>query len=123
VVEGVAEALPLEDASVDAVVACLVLCTVRSQATALAEIARVLRPGGELRFYEHVAATGTLGRAAQRALDGSGLWPRLAGGCHLTRETESALRTAGFTLPENDLRHFRVSLVPHVAGRAFRTPA
>jgi len=120
VLDGVAEALPLEDGSVDAVVACLVLCTVGSQATALAEIGRVLRPGGELRFYEHVAATGTLGRATQRALDGSGLWPRLAGGCHLTRDTEAAIRAAGFTLPADDLRHFRVSLVPHVAGRALK---
>lgn len=120
VLDGVAEALPLEDASVDAVVACLVLCTVGSQDRALAEIGRVLRPGGELRFYEHVAATGRAGRAAQRALDGSGLWPRLAGGCHLTRDTESAIRAAGFALPAADLRRFRVSLVPHVAGRALK---
>jgi SAM-dependent methyltransferase len=120
VVDGVAEALPLDDASADAVVACLVLCSVTSQARALAEIARVLRPGGELRFYEHVAATGTLGRAAQRALDGSGLWPRLAGGCHLTRDTERAIRAAGLTLADADLRRFRVSRVPHVAGRALK---
>lgn len=120
VVDGVAEALPLEDASVDAVVTCLVLCSVTSQAAALAEVARVLRPGGELRFYEHVAATRPLGRATQRALDGSGLWPRLAGGCHLTRDTEAAIRAAGFTLPEPDLRRFSVSLVPHVAGRALK---
>jgi SAM-dependent methyltransferase len=120
VVDGVAEALPFEDASFDAVVTCLVLCSVTSQPQALAEIARVLAPGGELRFYEHVAATGALGRATQRALDGSGLWPRLAGGCHLTRDTEAALRAAGFALPEADLRRFRVSRVPHVAGRALK---
>lgn len=120
VVEGVAEALPFEDGSFDAVVACLVLCSVGSQAAALAEVGRVLRPGGELRFYEHVAATRPLGRATQRVLDGSGLWPRLAGGCHLTRDTERAIRASGLSLADADLRRFSVSLVPHVAGRAVK---
>ena len=54
VLDGVADALPLEDASCDAAVACLVLCSVPDQATALAELRRVLKPGGELRFLEHV---------------------------------------------------------------------
>ena len=54
VVDGVASELPAEDASYDAVVASLVLCSVRDQAEALAEMRRVLKPGGELRFYEHV---------------------------------------------------------------------
>jgi SAM-dependent methyltransferase len=116
VVDGVAERLPAPDASFDAVVACLVLCSVRSQATALAEIARVLKPGGELRFYEHVAAAGGAGRAVQQGLDRSGLWPRLAAGCHLTRDTEQAIRDAGLAVEE--ARRFRVGLLPHVAGRA-----
>src|SRR5271165_2796489 len=55
---GLAERLPLGESSCDAVVACLVLCSVPSQANALAEISRVLRPGGELRFLEHVLADG-----------------------------------------------------------------
>ena len=55
VVDAVADDLPFEDASFDAAVACLVLCTVPDQARALAELRRVIRPGGELRFYEHVA--------------------------------------------------------------------
>lgn len=54
VMPGVADDLPLEDASADAVVASLVLCSVPDQDQALAELRRVLRPAGELRFYEHV---------------------------------------------------------------------
>jgi ubiquinone/menaquinone biosynthesis C-methylase UbiE len=54
VLAGVADELPLEDESVDAVVASLVLCSVPDQDRALAELHRALRPGGELRFYEHV---------------------------------------------------------------------
>jgi ubiquinone/menaquinone biosynthesis C-methylase UbiE len=57
VVAGTAEALPAPDASFDAVVASLVLCTVADPDQALAEVRRVLRPGGMLRFYEHVRAS------------------------------------------------------------------
>jgi ubiquinone/menaquinone biosynthesis C-methylase UbiE len=116
VVDGVAERLPFEDGSFDAVVACLVLCSVASQPTALAEIVRVLAPGGELRFYEHVVARKGLGRALQQGLDRSGLWPRVAAGCHLTRDTEQAIRDAGLAV--EDARRFTVGALPHVAGRA-----
>jgi SAM-dependent methyltransferase len=118
VVDGVAEALPFEDASFDAVVVCLVLCSVGSQRTALAEIGRVLKPGGELRFYEHVVARGGAGRAVQQGLDRSGIWPRVAAGCHLTRDTEQAIRDAGLSV--DAVRRFRVGLLPHVAGRAVK---
>jgi SAM-dependent methyltransferase len=87
-VSGRAEALPLEDASVDAVVGTLVLCSVRDAAAALAEVARVLRPGGVYLFVEHVgadAATAPALALAQRALDPA--QQLLAGGCHLTRAT------------------------------------
>jgi SAM-dependent methyltransferase len=123
VVDGVAEDLPAADGSVDAVVACLVLCSVRSQARALAEVRRVLAPGGELRFYEHVASGRRAGRALQQGLDRSGVWPRLAAGCHLTRDTEQAIRAAGLTVEEDDVRRFRVGALPHVAGRAQRPAA
>src|SRR6184192_3710117 len=54
VVDGVAGRLPVDDQSMDAAVASLVLCSVPDQAAALAELRRVIRPGGQLRFYEHV---------------------------------------------------------------------
>ena len=69
VVDGLADALPLEDASVDAGVASLVLCSVPDQETALAELHRAIRPGGELRFFEHVASNRKSRRRMQRVLD------------------------------------------------------
>jgi SAM-dependent methyltransferase len=115
VVDGTAEHLPAPDGAIDAVVACLVLCSVTDQAVALAEIRRVLRPGGVLRFHEHVLAQGRAGAALQRGLDRSGVWPHLAAGCHLARDTERALREAGFAIDE--LRRFG-AVPPHIAGRA-----
>jgi ubiquinone/menaquinone biosynthesis C-methylase UbiE len=79
-------------------VTCLVLCSVLSQAKALAEIKRVLKPGGELRFLEHVLADSPRHARVQRLLDGSRVWPRLAGGCHCSRETVTAIEAAGFEL-------------------------
>ncbi|MFC8829048.1 class I SAM-dependent methyltransferase [Streptomyces sp. NPDC057137] len=95
VLPGTAEALPVEDQGFDAAVASLVLCTVRDVPKALAEIRRVLRPGGELRFFEHgLAAERGLARV-QRVLDRT-VWPRLMGGCHTARDTLAAIREAGF---------------------------
>ncbi|MFC8955627.1 MULTISPECIES: class I SAM-dependent methyltransferase [unclassified Streptomyces] len=92
-----AEALPLEDASFDAAVASLVLCTVRNVPQVLAELHRVLRPGGELRFFEHgVADTPGLARV-QRGLDRT-VWPLLFGGCHTSRAPLAAMEAAGFVL-------------------------
>lgn len=123
VVAGIAEDLPLPDASVDAAVCSLVLCSVRSQPAALAQLRRVLRPGGELRFTEHVASTRSGGRALQRVADV--VWPLFTGGCHVTRDTVGAIEAAGFEVTE--LRRFRFPdsalagpAGPHAAGVARR---
>jgi SAM-dependent methyltransferase len=98
VVDGTAAAIPAPDASFDVAVACLVLCSVPDQAAALAELRRVLRPGGELRFYEHVIAEPRAGAGLQRVLDATRIWPTLGAGCHLSRDTGAAIRAAGFTV-------------------------
>lgn len=93
-VGGVAEALPLATASVDAALVALVLCSVQDPAAAAAELRRVLRPGGTLHVLEHVhAAPGALRRWQDRI---DPLWARLAGGCHVTRDTRTVLAAAGF---------------------------
>jgi ubiquinone/menaquinone biosynthesis C-methylase UbiE len=125
VVDGLAEALPGADGDYDAAVVSLVLCTVPDQATALAEIRRVLRGGGQLRFFEHVAADqpGAM-RRAQRLADAT-LWPHLFGGCHTGRDTAAAITAAGFVI--DDLHRFRFPptgpsspAAPHMIGRATR---
>lgn len=95
VVPAAAEALPVKSEAFDAAVASLVLCSVRDQRRALAELWRVLRPGGELRFFEHLRAEGRLLAAAQRAADRT-LWPLLMGGCHTSRDTLAQIEAAGF---------------------------
>ncbi len=122
VLDGTAETLPARDGEFDAAVTSLVLCSVSSQVRALAELRRVIREGGELRFFEHVAAEQSLGRALQTGLDESGLWPRLGGGCHLKRETLLAISQAGFEIEK--LRRFSSGPgsmgVPFVLGTARR---
>lgn len=121
VVPGVADQLPADDASFDSAVTSLVLCSLPDQARALAELRRVLRPGGELRFYEHVAADRQPLAVIQRLADP--LWSRVGGGCHLTRDTESAITAAGFTIDRVERLSFRPSLLgtlaaPHILGTA-----
>ncbi|MFC8228460.1 class I SAM-dependent methyltransferase [Streptomyces sp. NPDC057287] len=105
VVPGTAEALPVKSEAFDAAVASLVLCTVRDLPRALAEIKRVLRPGGELRFFEHTLAPGGALASAQRAVDRT-FWPTLFGGCHTARDTVAAIESAGFEL--GVCRRFRI---------------
>jgi ubiquinone/menaquinone biosynthesis C-methylase UbiE len=124
VLDGVAERLPADDASFDAAVACLVLCTVPDQAHALAELRRVLRPGGELLFYEHVLSGRRALALSQRLVDRA-FWPRAFGGCHTARDTPAAIEAAGFEI--EDQRRMWVNPVPiafpvatHAIGRARR---
>lgn len=92
-----AEELPFAEGSFDAVVATLVLCSVRDPDAALASIHRVLRPGGQLVFIEHVAADERPSRLAwQRRIEPA--WKLIAGNCHLTRRTEDAIVRSGFEL-------------------------
>jgi len=123
VIDGLAETLPADDSSFDAVVVSLVLCSVRNPPACLAEFKRVLRPGGELRYYEHVLSRSPLGSAIQRGMDSSGVWPLLAGGCHCSRDTGAAIRTAGFqVIKERHLvQGFLAPIAPQIIGRA--TPA
>ena len=99
VIDATAESLPLPDRAFDVVVSTLVLCSVDSPGRSLAEVWRVLGPGGRLLFLEHVAAEGRPGRLRwQRLLEPA--WRCMAGNCHLTRRTEDAIAEMGFQLED-----------------------
>jgi SAM-dependent methyltransferase len=122
---GVAAPLELEDASFDAAIASLVLCTVPDPGAALVELRRVLKPEGELRFMEHVRSGRARKASVQQSLDNSGFWPHLGGGCHCSRDTVAAIEAAGFHV--DHVRRFAVGpswmhTNPHVLGAA-RAPA
>lgn len=105
VLDAPAEALPFADGSFDHVVATLVLCTVRDPDAAVAEVARVLRPGGQFVFLEHVAAAeGSARYRWQRLADP--VWCRCAGGCHLTRRTAETIG-----------RHLRIETIAEASMR------
>jgi ubiquinone/menaquinone biosynthesis C-methylase UbiE len=122
VVDGLADRLPAADGSFDAAVLVWVLCSVRDPARALAEVVRVLAPGGELRVYEHVRAASPALRLVQRAFDAA-YWTRALGGCRTTRDTEAAIRAAGFEFAALDHGFHSSSLLtitaaPHIVGIA-----
>ena len=126
VVDAVADDLPFASASFDVVVSSLVLCSVADQPRALAELLRVLRPGGELRFYEHVRSSHRFLGRAQRALDT--VWPLFGGGCHASRDTVGAIAEAGFEVESVRRFTFRpcalaAPTAPHVLGSARRPAA
>jgi ubiquinone/menaquinone biosynthesis C-methylase UbiE len=117
-----ADALPFADGTFDAVVCTLVLCSVADPPAALAEMRRVLRPGGRLVFIEHVAADERSGRYRwQRWVEP--VWKRLMGNCHVTRRTEESIRAAGFELREVRRESLRKAIPiarPSVRGVAVR---
>ena len=96
--EASAEELPFESDSFDTVVGTLVMCSVPNPQRALAEIKRVLKPGGEYRFYEHVRYESAFGAFWQDAV--LPVWRWFAAGCHPNRDTVQAIRNAGFDVVE-----------------------
>jgi ubiquinone/menaquinone biosynthesis C-methylase UbiE len=118
--EGRAESLPVAEASVDAVVSTHVLCSVGQVDRALQEIQRVLKPGGQFIFLEHVAAEcGTWMRQVQDGI--TPIWKTLFDNCHPNRESWKALQSAGFDAVRYE--HFQLQLPivgPHIAGTAIK---
>lgn len=108
-----AEDLP-PDRKYDAVVSTLVLCTVDDVTRSLAEIRRVLRPGGELRFIEHVRANGVVGRVQDIIKP---VWRYFGAGCNPNRRTVEVLRQAGFAVTVSEQRKL-MGFAPLVAGTA-----
>jgi ubiquinone/menaquinone biosynthesis C-methylase UbiE len=112
-----AEGLPVPDASFDAVISTLVLCTVRDVPAVLAEVRRVLRPEGKLFFIEHVRGDGALGRAQDLIRP---VWSYFGAGCQINRRTEEALERAGLHVTVTTRTKLAPPL-PAIIGRATLT--
>jgi ubiquinone/menaquinone biosynthesis C-methylase UbiE len=121
IVDAPADRLPLADASVDTVVSTLVLCTVADPERTLGEIARVLRPDGQLLFVEHVRASSRFLAACQDAMLQP--WRRFAGGCRCNRRTVELMRACGFAVAADAAvwRAMPAIVHPLVVGRATTT--
>lgn len=115
-----AEAIPLEDGSVDTVVSTLVLCTVDLPDLALGEIARVLRDGGQLLFIEHVRSRSPRVARWQDRLEVP--WRRFGAGCRCNRDTVASIVSAGFVTEYEDAHWEAVPpiVAPLVVGRAVK---
>ncbi len=113
------ECLPLESGSVDTVVVTYAFCTIPASGRALAEIKRVLKPGGRLLFSEHGRSDRPFcGRMQDRF---NGLWGQLAGGCNLNRSPIQLIEAAGFVVRNLRQDHFPLHLWPlgeHFTGEA-----
>jgi SAM-dependent methyltransferase len=121
-VAGSAEDLPFEDASFDWAVAMLVFCTVSDPARALAEVRRVLRPGGGLLFLEHVRSAEPRRARWQDRLERP--WGFVAQGCHPNRDTVGTIGAAGFAVhvtESGELPMVPPLVKPYVLGRARAT--
>ena len=117
------DSLPFPDASFDAAVSTLVLCSVPDPSGALSELHRVLRPGGTFAFLEHVAAMPGSSRLAwQHRIEP--FWKHIAGNCHLTRPTGEAIREAGFVVEQETQESMRKAMPwfrPSIRGIARKT--
>ena len=120
IVQAPAEELPFDNASIDAVAATLVFCTVRDVLAALRQVRRVLKPGGRFVFIEHVVEPeSSFRKRLQRTV--KPIWQILGDGCQPDRDTASAIRQANFSTV--DIEFFRAPLPvagPHIAGWAIR---
>jgi ubiquinone/menaquinone biosynthesis C-methylase UbiE len=123
VVDGDAEALALPDGSFDAAVASLMLCSVDDQDAVIAELFRVVKPGGQLRFFEHVVSERPTFRRLQKVADAT-VYPHLIGGCHIGRDTKANIESAGFQVTACRRFPMRLNLLtptePHLLGTALR---
>jgi ubiquinone/menaquinone biosynthesis C-methylase UbiE len=118
-VQAPAEELPFEDASFDTVITMAVLCTVRDPDRALAEVRRVLRPGGQFIFAEHVRAADPKLARWQDRLERP--WGFFAGGCHPNRRTLETIESAGFEV--RDLEHGQLPGLPKLIRPSVRGTA
>ncbi len=117
--DGRAESLPYPADTFDVVLASLVFCTIADPDAAMAEVARVVKAGGEFRFFEHVHADGAVGTGTRLV---NPLWRRLAGGCNLDRRSvERFVGHGGFDVLEIERAEMALpSPVPFVRGRLER---
>lgn len=125
VVRGRGESLPLPDRAVDAGVLCLVLCSMPEPEQTVAELARVVRPGGTVAFLEHCVAESPGLRWLQRLADAT-VWPLLTGGCHTSSDPLAAIGSAFDVTAVRALRYPERPVVPaspHVLGHGVRSRA
>lgn len=117
-----ADALSFDDNNFDAAIASLVLCSVPEPVRTLAELRRVLKPGGQLRFLEHVRSANQVVGVLQDVI--TPLWSFGGGGCHLNRDTASAITSAGFVIDNLDRFTYRpLKFAPphtHILGQAHK---
>lgn len=117
-----AEELPFDDATFDAAICSLVLCSVSSPKRALSEIKRVLKPGGELRVYEHVRYDYPFGAFWQDLI--APAWRWIGAGCNPNRDTAASIREAGFEFQRLRVKYTAPPLPPmffvrpHIIGVA-----